>query len=93
MINKIGKVKCHKCGREWIAACEHRDTTEVECPDCGFMVPVPNVIEDAPQTNKEANATYSNSESMSFESTGAFFDVRCPHCQHTLHVDFKVHKR
>lgn len=93
MISKIGNVKCQLCGREWVAACEHPDTKEVECPDCGNMVAVNRITERAPQVNKEANATSSNSESMPFEATGSFFDVLCPHCNKVLHVDLKINKR
>lgn len=64
MISKIGKVKCTKCKQVWIAACEHPDTTKVECPNCGFMVTVSNIVKSAPQINKDANATSSNSENL-----------------------------
>jgi DNA-directed RNA polymerase subunit RPC12/RpoP len=44
MISKIGSIRCPKCGRIWVAACEHIETTEVECPTCGFMVSIKDFV-------------------------------------------------
>ena len=60
MIEKIGNVKCSRCGREWVAACESVETEAVECPDCGFMQPVNCAPESAPREIVETNATSTN---------------------------------
>jgi len=93
MIEKIGSVKCSRCGREWTAVCESVETKAVECPDCGFMQPVNDAPESAPQEIVDTNATSTNRPIMPLEATGAFFDMVCPHCRRVLHIDFHIKQR
>jgi len=92
MIEKIGSVKCSKCGRVWTAACESVETKAVECPDCGFMQPINDTPESAPMENAETNATPTNKPIMPFGATGLFHDMYCPHCNGKLLYHMQISK-